>query len=62
MVAYSHLAGYIFADYLANCISMQATLLAHQQSEKDLLQNVIPADFKRPVFSRRLDLSGTIRS
>jgi hypothetical protein len=39
---------------------MQSTLLAHKQSEKDLLQDKIPADFRRPVFTRRLDLSGLI--
>jgi hypothetical protein len=55
----SNAAGYIFADYLANCISMQSTLLQHQQSEQELLQNIIPAEFKRPVFVRRLDVTGT---
>ncbi|KAI8923552.1 hypothetical protein BC831DRAFT_470617 [Entophlyctis helioformis] len=49
-------AGYIFADYLANCISMQTTLLQKAQEGAEATVDSdtpeIPADFQRPVFVR----------
>lgn len=35
---------------------MQVTLIENQQNEKDLIENSIPANFKRPVFIRHSDL------
>ncbi|KAJ1336435.1 hypothetical protein BSLG_007219 [Batrachochytrium salamandrivorans] len=53
-------AGFIFADYLANCISMQATLLKKaQDSGEDSISSAapeIPAEFQRPVFTRDMHL------
>ncbi|EGF77703.1 hypothetical protein BATDEDRAFT_91466 [Batrachochytrium dendrobatidis JAM81] len=53
-------AGYIFADYLANCISMQSILLKKaQESGEDSISTTvpeIPAEFQRPVFVRDMDL------
>ncbi|KAI8902484.1 hypothetical protein BC833DRAFT_561541 [Globomyces pollinis-pini] len=51
--------GSIFADYLANCISMQALLLK-QGEVQDPVNPVIPPDFKRPAFIRRRDLLSDI--
>jgi len=47
-------AGMIFADYLANCVSMQDLLLKRAQlGNASIAQEAtIPSDFKRPVFTR----------
>ncbi|KAJ3254512.1 hypothetical protein HK103_007148 [Boothiomyces macroporosus] len=48
-------------DYLANCISMQTTLLKNAVSGQTIVaENVIPEDFKRPVFTRTVDLYADI--
>eukprot|EP00842_Homolaphlyctis_polyrhiza_P004522 jgi/Hompol1/5070/HPOL_004152-RA len=57
-------AGYIFADYLANCISMQAILLKKAAETGTNINPEqlpeVPSDFERPVFFRDLALRADI--
>jgi hypothetical protein len=52
-------AGYIFADYLANCVAMQSVLLSQGDQEAIAKGEMsIPTNFKKPIFQRVTALGG----
>ncbi|KAI8914566.1 peptidyl-tRNA hydrolase-domain-containing protein [Gorgonomyces haynaldii] len=53
-------AGYIFCDYLSNCVAMQDMLLQQAKESNTVITSpediVVPENFERPKFIRRRDL------
>lgn len=53
--------GYIFGEYFANCIKMQAALLNEAAANGQApTEQTIPRDFQKPVFVRMKELAGTL--
>ena len=56
-------AGYIFVDYLANCINMQEVLFKKEQESPGsaiVAPSIVPQDFQAPVFRRSRELDADI--
>ena len=51
------LAGFIYADYLANCLVLQSKVGGMTQDQASA--SFQPTDFQPPVFHRKPDLGGT---